>query len=113
MTTTSGKSKSTAIPGGFVNAQLQLRLGEHAGIFAGFQYDWNRDAFPVTAVRMNRTERDLVQSYQPPKGRSLLGTLAKNGCETPAACAAAFTAASFGPCATSRLPSSATHSPAK
>ena len=63
------------------------------------------------AVRMNGSELDLVQSYQPPNSRSSSGTLAKKGRETPAACAADFTAASFGPCATSRLPSSATHSP--
>jgi hypothetical protein len=62
---------------------------------------------------MNGSELDPVQSYQPPNGRSLSGTLTKKGCETAAACAAAFTSASFGPCATSRLPSSATHSPAK
>ena len=57
-----------------VNARRQT----HA-VFASFQYDRNRDAFPVTAIRMNRTERDLVHSYQPPNGRSLSGTLAKKG----------------------------------
>ena len=63
--------------------------------------------------RRNGAELDLVRSYQTPNSRSLSGTLANKGFETPAACAAAFTAASLGPCATSRLPSSATHSPAK
>src|SRR5580698_936414 len=80
-------------------------------VFAGLQYDRNGDAFPLTAVGMNGSELDLVHRYQPPNGRSSSGTLAKKGRETPAACAADFTAASFGPCATSRLPSSATHSP--
>ena len=80
-------------------------------IFASLQYDRNGDAFPLTAVGMNRSALDLVLDYQPPNGRSSSGTLAKKGRETSAACAAAFTAASFGPCAISRLPSSATHSP--
>jgi hypothetical protein len=91
-------------------ASINACCQTHA-VFAGLQYDRNGDAFPLTAVGMNGSELDLVHSYQPPNGRSSSGTLAKKGCETPAAFAAAFTAASFGPCATSRLPSSATHSP--
>lgn len=81
-------------------------------VFAGLQHDRNGDTFPLTAAGMTGSELDPVRSYQPTNGRSSSGTLAKKGRETPAACAAAFTAASFGPCATSRLPSSATHSPA-
>src|SRR5580658_2196993 len=80
-------------------------------VFADLQYNGNGDTFALTAIGMNGGELDLVHSYQPPNGRSSSGTLAKKGRETPAACAAALTAASFGPCATSRLPSSATHSP--